>query len=231
MIMRNTLIFITILMALNCHPGTLFAQRLETTEAGPFKIRTPVLPMDDPPSGDPSLKNRFLTGLAGAALGAGIGYFASQVATGSWDEGQGKSIVHRPTWAAIGGASGFVLGFSLPITGRAPGSTMSLPGSDRFIITGEQIRGASVANAMEAVRFFHPEWLQQQRPDSFEDFRIFTTGDIPVYLDNARLGGIDDLAEISAIVIKSIRFFNTQEATVRWGTGHRFGAIQVLTQD
>jgi hypothetical protein len=180
----------------------------------------------------PSWKSRIVTGLAGAALGAGIGFFASQVAQGDWDEEGRRQPVNRSTWAAVGGASGLLLGFSVPIGGQArPGAGGSFPGSDRFIITDEQIREASVSNALEAVTFFHPEWLRQQRPDSAEDFRIFTAGEIPVYLGNARLEGIHDMAGISAIVVRSIRFLNTQQATVRWGTGHRFGAIQILTQD
>lgn len=176
----------------------------------------------------PGWKARIFTAVGGALVGAGIGFFASQVATSDWDEEGSRQRIDRSAWAAVGGASGFVLGFTVPIPGQAPGPRTPLPGSDRFIITGEQIREASLGNAMEAVRFFHPEWLQQQRPDSFADY---TPDNIQVYLDNVRLEGITDLAGISAIVIKSIRFLNTQQATVRWGAGHRFGAIQILTQD
>ena len=229
--MRKYLIFITIQLSLTPGPQSVRAQELATAQPDSAPILFHPFPADTTAFEESSFRNRIFTGLAAAALGAGIGFFASQLAQGDWDEEGSRSPVNRSAWAAVGGAGGLVLGFSLPIAGQAPGATRSFPGGDRFIITGEQIREASLANAMEAVRFFHPEWLQQQRPDSFEEFRVFTASEIPVYLDNARLEGINDLAGINALVIKSIQFLNTQQATVRWGTGHRFGAIQVLTQD
>ena len=131
----------------------------------------------------PGWKERILTAVGGALVGAGVGFFASQVAVSDWDEEGSRQRVSRSTWAVVGGGSGFMLGFSLPITGQAPGPRTPLPGSDRFIITGDQIREASLGNAMEAVRFFHPEWLRQQRPDSFADH---TPDNIQVYLDNVR---------------------------------------------
>ena len=52
-----------------------------------------------------------------------------------------------------------------------------------------------------------------------------------LYLDGTELGGVSDLAGIGIVVIRSIRFFNSQQATARWGTGHTHGAILVLTED
>jgi hypothetical protein len=228
MIMRNALIFITILMALNCHPGTLFAQRVGPTDAGLFKIRTPVLPIDDLPAGNTSLKNRILTGLAGAVLGAGIGYFASQVATGSWDEGQGKSIVHRPTWAAIGGAGGLVLGFSLPFGGGSAVGGSPFPGGDgRYLITREQILDAQIFTALEAVKHFHPEWLVLRGSASFSDGP--DVDDVRAYLDNVPLGDVNALATFDTSLIEYIRFFDSRRATARWGMSHPHGAIQIIT--
>ena len=229
--MRKYLLILTLQLTLTPGLQSVRAQELASAQPDSAPLLFHPLPMDTTAFDHPSFRNRILTGLAGAALGAGIGFFASHLAQGDWDEGGSRPPVNRSAWAAVGGAGGLVLGFSLPIAGQAPGATSSFPGTDRFIITGDQIREASLANAREAVEYFHPEWLRQQRPDSFEEFRVFTAADIPVYLDNARLEGINDLAGINALVIKSIQFLNTQQATVRWGTGHSFGAIQVLTQD
>ncbi len=220
---------IVVLVVLILFPRGLVSQEAVPEKAEPAHSLATAQLIQPTDSQQASWKSRIMTGLAGAVLGAGIGFFASQVFQGDWDEGGGGQAVNRPTWAALGGAGGFAFGISVPIGRTAPGSKTSLPGDSRFIITGEEIRQASLANAMEAVEFFHPEWLRQQRPDSFEDFRVFTAGEIPVYFDNARLEGINDLAGISASNIRSIRLLTTQQATMRWGTGHRFGAIQVLT--
>jgi hypothetical protein len=211
----------------------LSAQQLSRNDPGSNSAANYVVPPfqagDSASFGAPSWGARVFSGLASAVVGAGLGYFASQVAQGDWDEGGGRNHVDRSAWAAVGGAGGFALGFSVPIWSSDAGGDPSRPfGNDQFLISGESIRENSLANAMEAVRFFHPEWLVQRGMDSFVDH---TPDELRVYLDNAQLGGVDDLAGITSIVIREIRFFNGTQATARWGTGHAHGVIQVLTQD
>jgi len=201
------------------------APRASGTAPSP-SMTSPASP-NPPPSHRQSWKGRLISGVAAAGLGAGVGFFASQVVLGDWDEESGDEEIHRSTWAVVGGASGFELGFSLPIWGRAPGRADPLPSyGNRFLITGDEIRQASLANAFEAVSFFHPEWLVQRGREAFEGNEPDT---IRVYLDNAQLGGVNDLAGINTLVIESIRFHDAQSATTRFGSGHNHGAIQVIT--
>jgi hypothetical protein len=177
----------------------------------------------------PTWKSRLLTGVAGAVLGAGVGFFASQVATGDWDEGEGEEI-NRRTWAAVGGASGFALGLSLPVFGRGGGNLGGSGGLgvDRYLIMGDEVREASAATAFEAVQLLHPEWLVLRGQEAIYN----PEGDnIKVYLDNVQIGGVGELANIAASRIDYIRFFTATQATARWGTGHTHGAIQVVTLD
>ena len=174
-----------------------------------------------------SWKSRLTSGLAGAAIGAGLGYFASQLTRGDWDEGGGRKEINRSAWAAVGGAGGLVLGLSIPVWGRAPGRVASRPaGEDRFVITGEEARAASVANALEAVNLFHPEWLVERGQGILQTSE---SDHIRVYLDEIPLGGVEALQGLSPLIIDFIRFHDPQSATARWGANHGRGAIQVVT--
>lgn len=205
------------------------ADALPTRAVGPSGVVPRGYPPSSPNPRGQSWAGRLVSGVAAAAVGAGLGFFASQMVLGDWDEDTGKEEIHRSTWAAVGGASGFALGFSLPVWGRPPGSSGSLPyGGGRFEITAEELREESLANALEAVRLLRPEWLIVRGQEAFADP---TSDNIRVYLDGTELGGVSDLAGIGIVVIRSIRFFNSQQATARWGTGHTHGAILVLTED
>jgi len=79
---------------------------------------------------------------------------------------------------------------------------------------------------MEAVQHFHPEWLVERGRGTF---RSLEADPLRVYLDATQLGGTESLNQIQAIEIEYIRFFDTREATLKWGTGHGHGAILVVT--
>ena len=53
---------------------------------------------------------------------------------------------------------------------------------------------------------------------------------VKVYLDDSLLGAPDQLRQITARSIASIRFLDGNEATTRWGLDHGHGAIVVLTR-
>lgn len=203
------------------------AQTARPLGVGPSVFPTVALQLDDAATQGGSWKSRLASGLAGAAIGAGLGYFASQLTRGDWDEDGGGKEINRSAWAAIGGAGGLALGLSIPIWGRAPGRGESLPaGEDRFVIRGEEIRDASVANALEAVNLFHPDWLVQRGQGIFLASEF---DDIRVYLDELPLGGLEALQGVSPLIIDFIRFYDPQSATSRWGANHGRGAIQVVT--
>jgi hypothetical protein len=168
---------------------------------------------------------RILTALGGAALGAGVGYFASQVITGDWDEQPGEDV-SRPVWAAVGGSIGFAVGFSFPLPGRH--SAPVLPKrttSERQRIATSELRATGIRTAWDAVRTLRPEWLNPrgvhiigERPDD----------GIQVYLDAVHLGGVRFLHDVPAETIREMRFFDAAAATLRWGSGNSHGAILII---
>jgi hypothetical protein len=158
-------------------------------------------------------------------LGAGVGFFASQMFTGDWDEEPGHEV-DRPAWAAVGGSIGFAVGFSFPIGGRgmAPRERVGLRGG-RFELTDDEISTRSGLNhALEAVQLFRPEWLN----DRGVNYLASPDEGVIVYLDHSRLGNIEMLRTISIPTIRSMHYLDPGAATQRWGAGHSHGVILVI---
>jgi hypothetical protein len=213
--MRAAPLFLALLLGISVGVGSLVAQ-------------TTSVPVDTTSSNGSFWDNRFWSALGGAVLGAGVGYFASQLVRSDWDEIPGQSQANRPAWATVGGSLGLAVGFSFPLS-FGGGAAIPAPRAieSRYLITAEQIHGAVVATAYEAVRLFRPEWLVKRLPDIIGQSSSET---MRVYLDDFLFGGIDSLREVNALTIEAIRFVPTSVATARWGVGHSYGAIQVLTR-
>jgi hypothetical protein len=186
------------------------------------------------PAAPAAWHSRLLSALGGAALGAGVGFFASQVFTGDWDEEPGREV-DRPVWAAVGGSIGFALGFTVPLPGRgrapAPAPLRGLRGG-RAAITADEMRGRGVRNALDAVQLLRPEWLSDR---GYHVIGEEADERIRVYLDDVRLGGVPALRDVSIERIESLHFLDAGAATARWGAGHSHGAILIIaaggTQD
>src|SRR5690606_12389665 len=93
-------------------------------------------------------------------------------------------------------------------------------------ITQEEIRSSGRSNAYEVVQTLRPEWLRIRGPTTLRP-----EGDpILVYLETQRLGTLEQLRNISAASIESIRFLDRREASLQFGPGHVNGAIVVTTR-
>ncbi|HZD03722.1 MAG TPA: hypothetical protein VE173_02355 [Longimicrobiales bacterium] len=178
------------------------------------------------PAEGPTWKHRILTSLGGAAIGAGLGYFASQLVTGDWENRQSRQAVNRPTWAAVGGSFGLAIGFSFPLWGQGRPAVMPpLTEHRRLVITEEEIGELGLTDAYHAVQVLRPEWVNDRGPREW--------GDVPddglsVYVDGTRIGNLRSLAQLTTNDIESIHFVNAATATSRWGQGNSRGAILVI---
>ncbi|MGH7502633.1 MAG: hypothetical protein ACREL7_12870 [Longimicrobiales bacterium] len=170
-----------------------------------------------------SLPGRLLSALGGAALGAGVGFFASQVVRGDWDEPGGANM-DRSAWAAIGGSIGLAVGFSFPLGPGGPPEEQRDLRSDRDVLLAREWEGTGVNTAWDAVRLRRPEWLNERGVHILGESSEET---IVVILDEVRLGGVGTLREVSAYIIQSIEFVDPGPATVRWGAGHDHGVILI----
>jgi hypothetical protein len=177
---------------------------------------------------DAAWHSRLLTAIGGAALGAGVGFFTSQVVRGDWEEERGRNEVDRSAWAAVAGSIGFAVGFTFPLGGRPaePGAVSGLPGGRKAIDAGE-IEGRGLSNAYDAVQLLRPEWLNERG--------VHVIGEVPeetteVYLDDVRLGGTSSLREVGVHIIRSMHYFDAAAATLRWGSGHSHGVILIIAR-
>lgn len=183
--------------------------------------------------------------LGGAVIGAGLGYFASQVVKSDWEDGDaGAESRQRSQYAFAGAAIGAVGGFTIGrVGGRAPSpGGPSRPAPDgRNVITLAEIREASANNVYELIQIRRRNWLNERGVDAFRETPrgeqvgravVVTKGDdaIIVYLDNARLGGPERLREVPTAGIASIQYFDPTQATFKYGAGHSHGAILVSTK-
>lgn len=215
---------VSLVLLLATLPLPLAAQtvpRLTADRHPPYHTRTDARLQNGPP-----WHGRVLSALAGAALGAGVGFFASQVVRGDWDDRAGD--LDRPVWAAVGGSLGFAAGYSFPFAGRGvePDLSRSLPGG-RFVIRANDLERTGVKTAGEAVRLLRPEWLRGRGTHILGEGPNET---IQVYLDDVRLGGLRFLDDVSASTIRSIHFFDAAAATLRWGAGHSHGVILIIAE-
>jgi hypothetical protein len=171
---------------------------------------------------------RLISAIGGAALGAGIGFFASQVFRGDWDEEPGRNQVDRPAWAAVGGSIGLAFGLSFPLGGRGlRPDPERVPRNGRRSVTTEELSRQGIRTAHDAVRLLRPEWL---RPRGVHIIGESAEQAITVYLDDLRLGGTLTLRDISVETVEVIHFIDAAAATLRWGAGHSHGVIQVIAR-
>lgn len=94
------------------------------------------------------------------------------------------------------------------------------------VIQTEEIRAANLENVYDLVRSRRPTWLRQRGNQTFQN-----DAGIVVYLDQARVGGIESMRQIHPQTISSVSFLDAREANFRFGQGHLHGAIVISTQE
>lgn len=101
----------------------------------------------------------------------------------------------------------------------------SAGGSSSLVTADELTRVAAAGNLYDALRSLRPAWFRVQpsmiRPQA-------ETG-LVVYVDRARLGGLDALREIQLPSVVAVRYYSPAEAQGEFGPQHLHGAIQVFT--
>jgi hypothetical protein len=109
-----------------------------------------------------------------------------------------------------------------PLPGRFSPEPAARP--DRNFISAEEVRASTAQNAFDAVQSMRSAWLVKRGEQS-----VAGSTDVVVYLNNARMGGLESLRNISLGTVAWMRYFDARQANYRWGTGHSQGAILVST--
>lgn len=99
-------------------------------------------------------------------------------------------------------------------------------GRSRNVITAEEIREVQALTAYDAVQRLRPAFLRRGRVNLQDDTVTYPI----VYLDDLRMGPVDELRRIRAAEVVRIEYLSGSDATMRFGTGHSGGALIVTSR-
>lgn len=116
--------------------------------------------------------------------------------------------------------------FAVLIAGCA--SSGSSGSRDRNLITAEEIADSRASSTYDLVRSLRPHFLRTNAPMSLNP-GSGDVNDVVVYVDGTRMGDTGTLREVPTQDVSSIQFLSSSQATSRYGTGHPYGAIMVVT--
>lgn len=107
-------------------------------------------------------------------------------------------------------------------------ATAASSGSRRSsdLLTQAEIQDAGVGSIHDIVQRLRPAWLRTRSGGSVNAMPQYAI----VYIDGARVGGIETLRRLNAADVRTIRYLRGPDATTRFGTGHEGGAILVETK-
>jgi len=97
----------------------------------------------------------------------------------------------------------------------------------RDVLLPDEFAGTSARDAFGIVQQYRPAWLRSRGVTSFKDS---TAGLVQVYVNGTRWGEVEKLREIPLVEIVEVRYRSGQEATMRYGTNHAGGVIEVRTR-
>jgi hypothetical protein len=110
------------------------------------------------------------------------------------------------------------------LTTVAEAQKQKAPRRDRNRITAEEIaERATAQNAFDVIKALRPQWFSSRGPTTI----LMQEVGIVVYRGPSRLGSVDELRSIPADQIEELRFYSPGDATMRFGTDHPSGAIEV----
>jgi hypothetical protein len=175
----------------------------------------------------------------GALLGGWFGYFVSQVGRSDWEKlPSAEKTQLRKRYAISGASAGAVVGYFLrprprTITGGAPQPLGVPPRVGRQLIASGDLRRTVATNALEVVELDRPEWIKALHDDAARRATSDTTSPVEsrsvvVYVGEERVGSIESLRDIAVPEIVELRFYDARDARRRWGSEHRYGAIEVV---
>ncbi|MEP6618393.1 MAG: TonB-dependent receptor plug domain-containing protein [bacterium] len=124
-----------------------------------------------------------------------------------------------------------VLAMPAPLV--AQGATVETPRINRNVLTQADLKELHAENVYEAIEAVRSVWLRDRGPTSFTAKATRAdslSGGTPiVYMDDVKLGGVDELKRISIRDVVSVSHLSGPEATARYGVGHAAGVILVQT--
>lgn len=112
-------------------------------------------------------------------------------------------------------------------------SRSSTPITDPDVITEDQIVRSKASNAYDLIATISPKMFTAHGAATTRGQQPPTPGrqalPVVVYIDNVKVGPIEELKTLGKIDVKEIRYLSPRVATDRWGENHAGGVIYVTT--
>jgi hypothetical protein len=125
------------------------------------------------------------------------------------------------------------LGAVLSLGAACASTRTNAPSVDPDLITEDQIVRSKATNAYEVIATISPKMFTAHGAATTRGQQPPTEGrqalPVIVYVDNVKVGPIDELKAIGKLDLKEIRYLSPRVATDRWGEGHPGGVIYVTT--
>lgn len=124
-----------------------------------------------------------------------------------------------------------VLGSSLVMVALMVGTascaaTAARNGGEPDVVTREEMFEVNAQNAYDAVQKLEPGWLTSRGPIS----PLSDTGETyaSVYMTGSHMGDVEFLRSLRPEQVDRLVYFDTGEASARFGMGHPRGVIEVI---
>jgi hypothetical protein len=229
-------------------PHLLAAALLAATATTAFAQGPPVAsPTPELPPG-PSrclMGSTAVRATTGAVLGGWLGFVAAKIRMSDWSDAShsaaGNRLRNQMTIGGVilGAVSASLLHVNKNCTATA--TPTSSPRAGRQPITADEIARAGLNGSVyDVVYSLRRNWLNTRGLNSgnesvhivvVKDSQVVADGEpqLVVYLDNLKLGTLNELKRLPIVGVTSIRYYDPAEANYLWGMGHTHGAIQVMT--
>ncbi len=214
-------------------------------ESSSYLVTMPPIAAAAPEAADndePSIAGKIVRSVigvgVGAAVGGWLGYFGAQVTNSDWARiSDNEKTSLRQSYPAVGVGVGALTGYFLRPKAHAPSrlpQPFNVPArTGRLLLASGELRRSIATNALEAVEMGRPEWIKQQRNDEASRGAAAANGPVEtqslvVYVGDEKVGAIETLRDIAIPEISELRFYDPRDARRRWGTNHKYGAIEVV---
>jgi hypothetical protein len=129
--------------------------------------------------------------------------------------------------------SALTLGMAVLLSCGCAATRSSTPITDPDVITEDQIVRSKATNAYDLIATISPKMFTAHGAATTRGDQPPTPGrqalPVVVYVDNVKVGPIDELKTLGKVDLKEIRYLSPRVATDRWGQGHPGGVIYVTT--
>ncbi len=100
------------------------------------------------------------------------------------------------------------------------------PSRDRNVITRAELEANERMNLYDAIRNLRPAMIRSRGQTGVNS----NPASLPrVYMDGRSYGDIGSLRNVPVSSVREVRFLNSSEATIKFGTNHGAGVIEVST--